>query len=99
MAGGRSGVVAAALAAADLGLSTLYPVFASYRAIMTGDRSEQKRWLLVWLALTAVKAADGAAGKLTSIIPMHAELRVLLFLWIMLPQTRVRDWQQHRSLQ
>jgi hypothetical protein len=87
---GRSGVVAAALAAADLGLSTLYPVFASYRAITTGDRSEQKRWLLVWLALTAVRAADGAAGKLVSAIPMRAELRVLLFLWIMLPQTRVR---------
>lgn len=86
---GRSGLVAAALAAADLGLSTLYPVFASYRAITSGDGDEQKRWLLVWLALAAVKAVDGAAGKLASFIPMRAELRIILFLWIMLPQTRV----------
>lgn len=85
----RSALLGALVGAASLGIGVVYPVFASYRALHVGDAQERRRWLAVWLCLTAVGAADSSVGLLLSHSTLYAEAKLLLLLWLILPQTNV----------
>ncbi|KAA0152287.1 hypothetical protein FNF27_01405 [Cafeteria roenbergensis] len=88
---GRSALLGALVGAASLGIGVVYPVFASYRALHVGDAQERRRWLAVWLCLTAVGAADSSVGLLLSHSSLYAEAKLLLLLWLILPQTNGAD--------
>ena len=93
----RSALLGALVGAASLGIGVVYPVFASYRALHVGDAQERRRWLAVWLCLTAVGAADSSVGLLLSHSSLYAEAKLLLLLWLILPQTNVSSWTPGRA--
>jgi hypothetical protein len=77
------------LSLTELGVGTVFPIYGSYRAAVTGDRRAQKRWLILWVVLAAVHGGDAVVGKLLKHFPLYSELKVLFLLWLVLPQFRV----------
>lgn len=68
--------------------STLFPLFASYKALKTSDPTQLTPWLMYWVVLACALLFESWTEWLLVWIPLYPYLRLLFLLYLVLPQTQ-----------
>ncbi|KAK4133684.1 hypothetical protein BT67DRAFT_456490 [Trichocladium antarcticum] len=68
--------------------SFLFPLFASYKALKTGDSSQLTPWLMYWVVLACVLLVESWTEWFLFWIPLYAYIRLIFLLYLVLPQTQ-----------
>ncbi|KAH7157747.1 TB2/DP1, HVA22 family-domain-containing protein [Dactylonectria estremocensis] len=68
--------------------SFLFPIFASYKALKTGDPAELTPWLMYWVVISCFLLAESWVWFIVSWIPFYGYFRLLFLLYLILPQTQ-----------
>lgn len=70
----------------------LYPAIYSIRAIQSPDANDDKHWLTYWIIFGGFNFLETFVGCILNWIPYFSYLRVILFSWLMLPQSQGAKW-------
>ncbi|CAH1398314.1 unnamed protein product [Nezara viridula] len=72
-----------------LALGTLYPAYASYKAVRTKDVKEYVKWMMYWIVFALFTFAETFTDVLFSFwFPFYYEIKVALVLWLLSPATK-----------
>ena len=63
---------------------TLFPIYASYQAIDTGDAIATQKWLAYWVVITGFSVLETLGDRFVSWLPLYWELKIALVLWLTL---------------
>ncbi|OJZ86465.1 hypothetical protein ASPFODRAFT_60450 [Aspergillus luchuensis CBS 106.47] len=69
-------------------ITILLPIFASYKALRTGDPSQLAPWLMYWVVLSAVLMAESWTIFILGWFPFYSWFRLFFFSYLVLPQTQ-----------
>eukprot|EP00933_Yihiella_yeosuensis_P051806 TRINITY_DN4977_c0_g1_i1.p1 TRINITY_DN4977_c0_g1~~TRINITY_DN4977_c0_g1_i1.p1 ORF type:complete len:269 (+),score=70.20 TRINITY_DN4977_c0_g1_i1:50-856(+) len=69
-------------------VGTLYPMFASFRALDDGEQDEVNVWLSYWVVFSAMVLSEGACRSLLSFVPFYHLMRLSFTFWLFLPATK-----------
>lgn len=69
-------------------LTILFPIFASYKALRTSDPAILTPWLMYWVVLSCFSLFEYWTYFIVSWIPFYAYFRLVLFSYLVLPQTQ-----------
>ena len=67
-------------------ITVLYPALHSIRAIESEDEDDDKVWLTYWMVFGIINVLETFVGFIFYFIPYWGWLRVLFFVWLLLPQ-------------
>jgi len=70
-----------------LGLGTLYPAYASYKAVKTKNVKEYVKWMMYWIVFALFTFIETLADTLVSWLPFYYELKIVFVLWLLSPAT------------
>ncbi|POS79687.1 HVA22 family TB2/DP1 protein [Diaporthe helianthi] len=68
--------------------SFLFPLFASYKALKTSDPAQLTPWLMYWVVLACALLVESWTEWFLVWIPLYSYIRLLFFLYLILPQTQ-----------
>jgi len=69
-----------------LALGTLYPAYASYKAIRTKNTREYAKWMMYWVTFAALSSVEAFADVFLGFwCPFYYELKILFLFWLVLP--------------
>ncbi|KAJ6439752.1 pathogenicity protein [Purpureocillium lavendulum] len=68
--------------------SFLFPIFASYKALKTSDPAQLTPWLMYWVVFSCCLLVESWFNFILFWIPFYGYLRLLFFLYLILPQTQ-----------
>jgi len=69
-------------------LGTLYPAYASYKAIRTKDVKEYVKWMMYWIVFALFITAEMITDVFLGFwFPFYYELKIVVFLWLLSPAT------------
>lgn len=68
--------------------TVVYPSIQSIKAIESKGEDDDKEWLTYWTIFGIISLLDEFAGIILSFIPFYFYIRVLLFVFLMAPQTK-----------
>ncbi|GAB0133989.1 hypothetical protein EsDP_00002377 [Epichloe bromicola] len=68
--------------------SFLFPIFASYKALKTSDPTQLTPWLMYWVVFSICLLVESWLSFILFWIPFYGYLRLLFFLYLILPQTQ-----------
>jgi receptor expression-enhancing protein 5/6 len=69
-------------------VGTLYPFYASFKALCTNHTEDDVQWLTYWTVYSALTTAEVAIKTLFFYIPLYYEMKLALLIWLMAPQTQ-----------
>ena len=69
-------------------ITVLYPAVHSIRAIESPEEDDDKVWLTYWLVFGVLNVLETFFGFIFWFIPYWGWLRLVLFVWLLMPQTR-----------
>ncbi|XP_014666527.1 PREDICTED: receptor expression-enhancing protein 1-like isoform X2 [Priapulus caudatus] len=70
-------------------LGTLYPAYASYKAVKTKNVNEYVKWMMYWIVFALFTAVETFADVLVSFwMPFYYEIKIVFVLWLLSPATR-----------
>mmetsp|Transcript_39287 Transcript_39287/g.113617 ORF Transcript_39287/g.113617 Transcript_39287/m.113617 type:complete len:285 (-) Transcript_39287:360-1214(-) len=69
-------------------VGSVYPMYASFRALEDGEHEEASQWLTYWITVVAVMLAEHVVYRLFCWVPFYHIMRLLFVLWLFLPFTR-----------
>ncbi|KAL1650287.1 hypothetical protein SLS58_001098 [Diplodia intermedia] len=64
------------------GLTTLFPIFASYKALRTGDPQQLTPWLMFWVCFTIAQTAEYWFSWAVDWLPFYAWIRFGAYLYL-----------------
>ncbi|GME23466.1 TB2/DP1/HVA22-related protein [Neofusicoccum parvum] len=64
------------------GLTTLFPIFASYKALRTGDPQQLTPWLMFWVCFTIAQTAEYWFAWAVDWVPFYAWMRFGAYLYL-----------------
>lgn len=68
---------------------TLYPAYASYKAVKTKNVKEYVKWMMYWIVFALFTCVETFADILVSFwLPFYYEMKILFVLWLLSPATR-----------
>ncbi|KAK3916735.1 Receptor expression-enhancing protein 2, partial [Frankliniella fusca] len=68
---------------------TLYPAYASYKAVRTKDVREYVKWMMYWIVFALFTCAETFTDVLLSFwFPFYYELKIIVVLWLLAPATK-----------
>ncbi|KAF9902362.1 receptor accessory protein 4 [Linnemannia zychae] len=67
---------------------SLYPAYASYKAINTRDNTRLTAWLMYWAVMGMFSVAEFVLDTFVFWFPFYYEIKMLFVLWMILPQTQ-----------
>ncbi|KAF9124635.1 receptor accessory protein 4 [Mortierella sp. 14UC] len=67
---------------------SLYPAYASYKAIHTRDNNRLTAWLMYWTVMGMFSVAEFVLDIFVFWLPFYYEIKMLFVLWMILPQTQ-----------
>lgn len=67
-------------------ITVLYPALHSIRAIESPAEDDDKMWLTYWMVFGVLNVAETFFGFIFWFIPYWQWVRLLLFVWLLLPQ-------------
>ncbi|KAG0100587.1 receptor accessory protein 4 [Podila epicladia] len=67
---------------------SLYPAYASFKAINTGDNNRLTAWLMYWSVMGLFSIAEFVLDTFIFWLPFYYEIKLLFVLWMILPQTQ-----------
>jgi len=72
----------------SLVLGTLYPAYASYKAVRTKDVKEYVKWMMYWIVFALFTTAETLTDVFLAFwFPFYYELKVLVLVWLLSPVT------------
>ncbi|CAO3681535.1 hypothetical protein G6F70_001753 [Rhizopus microsporus] len=79
-------------------ISWIYPAYASFKAIESPDKEDDKQWLTYWTVIGFVQTAEYFSDLLLYWFPFYYLFKTLLILWLALPQFRGAEVMYARFL-
>jgi len=67
---------------------TLYPAFASYKAVKTKDIREYVKWMMYWIVFAFFTCMETVTDLFLAWFPFYYEVKILLVVWLLSPATR-----------
>lgn len=68
---------------------TLYPAYASYKAMKTKNVREYVRWMMYWIVFALFITAELFADLIFGFwFPFYYELKIIFMLWLLLPASK-----------
>ncbi|XP_058835425.1 uncharacterized protein LOC131692411 [Topomyia yanbarensis] len=67
---------------------TLYPAYASYKAVRTKNVKEYVKWMMYWIVFAFFTCVETFTDILLSWFPFYYEIKVIIVLWLLSPATR-----------
>ena len=80
-------------------LGVCYPAFASFVALETEDKNDDKQWLTYWVCFGFFQIVDCFGGIILSFIPFYFFLKVGFMVWLFHPKTMGALWLYNNYLQ
>ncbi|XP_024083725.1 receptor expression-enhancing protein 1 isoform X2 [Cimex lectularius] len=72
-----------------LAFGTLYPAYASYKAVRTKDVKEYVKWMMYWIVFALFTCAETFTDVLFSFwFPFYYEIKVAIVFWLLSPATK-----------
>eukprot|EP00092_Neocalanus_flemingeri_P026538 GFUD01028761.1.p1 GENE.GFUD01028761.1~~GFUD01028761.1.p1 ORF type:complete len:281 (-),score=82.67 GFUD01028761.1:28-870(-) len=72
----------------SLGLGTLYPAYASYKAVRTKDVKEYVKWMMYWIVFALFTSLETFTDFFFSWFPFYYEIKIVLLIWLLSPATK-----------
>lgn len=66
-------------------VKTLYPIYATYKAINSGDRDLITFWLIYWIVLSFLAFFETFAEPFLCFVPFYSQIRIILYIWLQIP--------------
>ncbi|KAI8376918.1 TB2/DP1, HVA22 family-domain-containing protein [Blakeslea trispora] len=79
-------------------ISWLYPAYASFKAIETPDKEDDKQWLTYWTVIGFVQTAEYFSDILLYWFPFYYLFKTLFVLYLALPQFKGAQTLYNRFL-
>ncbi|XP_034949977.1 uncharacterized protein [Chelonus insularis] len=68
---------------------TLYPAYASYKAVRTKNLKEYVKWMMYWIVFALFTCAETFTDVFFSFwFPFYYEIKIILVLWLLSPATK-----------
>lgn len=68
---------------------TLYPAYASYKAVKTKDIKEYVKWMMYWIVFAFFTAGEIFLDVFLSFwFPFYYELKIMFVVWLLCPATK-----------
>merc|ERR1711862_296493 len=70
-------------------LGTLYPAYASYKAVRTKDVKEYVKWMMYWIVFAIFTSVETFADIFVAFwFPFYYEVKILLLIWLISPVSK-----------
>lgn len=66
---------------------TVYPIYASFKAVQSRDADDDKQWLTYWVTYGIVHTLEALFEVIINWIPLYQEIKLLVVIWMIAPQT------------
>lgn len=67
---------------------TLYPAYASYKAVRTKNVKEYVKWMMYWIVFALFTCVETFTDVFLSWFPFYYEIKIILVLWLLSPATK-----------
>ncbi|KAJ3626995.1 hypothetical protein MTP99_014404 [Tenebrio molitor] len=67
---------------------TLYPAYASYKAVKTKNVKEYVKWMMYWIVFALFTCAETFTDVFFSWLPFYYEIKIILVIWLLSPATK-----------
>ncbi|KAK9884589.1 hypothetical protein WA026_007431 [Henosepilachna vigintioctopunctata] len=67
---------------------TLYPAYASYKAVKTKDVKEYVKWMMYWIVFAFFTSAETFTDVFLSWFPFYYEIKIVTVIWLLSPATK-----------
>ncbi|KOB74946.1 Receptor expression-enhancing protein 2 [Operophtera brumata] len=67
---------------------TLYPAYASYKAVRTKNLKEYVKWMMYWIVFALFTCMETFTDVFLSWFPFYYEVKIVLVLWLLSPATK-----------
>ncbi|XP_055908447.1 receptor expression-enhancing protein 2-like isoform X4 [Eupeodes corollae] len=71
-----------------LTFGTLYPAYASYKAVRTKNVKEYVKWMMYWIVYAFFNCTETFTDIFLSWFPFYYEVKVIIVLWLLSPATK-----------
>ena len=65
-------------------LGSVYPAYASYKAVLSGKPEQHKQWLMYWIVYTIFTVFEILGDTFVSWFPLYWEAKCALVIWLTL---------------
>jgi len=73
----------------SLGLGTLYPAYASYKAVRTKNVKEYVKWMMYWIVFALFTSIETFSDFFLSFwFPFYYEIKICFLIWLLSPATK-----------
>ncbi|XP_076470542.1 receptor expression-enhancing protein 1-like isoform X2 [Babylonia areolata] len=67
---------------------TLYPAYASYKAVRTKNVKEYVKWMMYWIVFALFTCVETFSDVLLSWMPFYYEVKIVFVVWLLSPMTK-----------
>lgn len=67
---------------------TLYPAYASYKAVRTKNVKEYVKWMMYWIVFALFNCVETFSDVLLSWMPFYYEVKIVFVVWMLSPMTK-----------
>lgn len=67
---------------------TLYPAYASYKAVRTRNVREYVKWMMYWIVFALFTSFETFSDCILSWLPFYYEIKIVFVLWLLSPVTK-----------
>nr|XP_032516907.1 uncharacterized protein LOC116769826 isoform X2 [Danaus plexippus plexippus] len=67
---------------------TLYPAYASYKAVRTKNLKEYVKWMMYWIVFALFTCTETFTDVFLSWFPFYYEVKIVIVLWLLSPATK-----------
>ncbi|XP_045467555.1 receptor expression-enhancing protein 4 isoform X2 [Harmonia axyridis] len=67
---------------------TLYPAYASYKAVKTKNVKEYVKWMMYWIVFALFTTAETFTDVFLSWFPFYYEIKIITVIWLLSPATK-----------
>ncbi|XP_072386303.1 uncharacterized protein [Diabrotica undecimpunctata] len=69
-------------------IGTLYPAYASYKAVRTKNVREYVKWMMYWIVFALFTCVETFTDVFFSWFPFYYEVKIILVIWLLSPATK-----------